>query len=118
MTEHPAAEHPSPVTPQTEAGRKTDSWLEDRIPDNSLDSMHVPELRRAILAIEREAADAARKEVEPLARWIVSHHVGSVDHACRECVPYGDVVIEGFRCAFHESRAILDSLARPVEEEK
>jgi hypothetical protein len=57
-----------------------------------------------------EARAAERRAVEPLARWIVSHHVGSVDHACRECVPSGDMVIDGFQCAFHRSRAILDAV--------
>jgi hypothetical protein len=71
----------------------------------------------AVTAALAEARAAERRAVEPLARWIVSHHAGSVDHACRECVPSGGMVIEGFRCAFHQSRAILDAVATDTPEE-
>lgn len=36
------------------------------------------------------------------------------DHACAECVPGGDIVIEGFRCSWHAAVA----LARPPDDSK
>jgi hypothetical protein len=100
---------PPPEQPTTEAGRAL--LFAATFEGHTATGQYGPDaLRFAILATEAEARAAERKEVERLARWIVSHHVGSVDHACRECVPSRDMVIDGFQCAFHRSRAILDAV--------
>lgn len=30
-----------------------------------------------------------------------------LDHACAECVPHSDILVEGFRCAYHEGKALV-----------
>jgi hypothetical protein len=36
--------------------------------------------------------------------------IGWVDHACRECLPHGEILIDGFSCAYHKAKS-----AQPVE---
>lgn len=45
-----------------------------------------------------------------LAEW---RPIGWVDHACLECVPHGEIVRPGFRCAYHQikSAAVLKTTA-------
>ena len=41
--------------------------------------------------------------------------IGWVDHACRECLPHGEILIDGFRCAYHVVKALaaLKSKSQP-----
>ena len=39
------------------------------------------------------------------------------DHACVECHPYSEMVIEGFQCVLHEAQALLQGcLTQPTED--
>ncbi len=48
-----------------------------------------------------------RERLLKLARWIVRQPEVR-DHACEQCVPVGDMVINGFVCAVHEAKAVLE----------
>jgi len=54
---------------------------------------------------ERQACAARIEELEKqnasFAKWIRRRETDLPDHACAECVPYSDMLKEGFRCAFH-----------------
>lgn len=39
-----------------------------------------------------------------LAEW---RPVGWVDHACRQCLPHGEIVRDGFVCAYHTALAAI-----------
>lgn len=42
------------------------------------------------------------RENAKMARWIIQHcDHWSGDHACAECFPGGENIVEGFRCAVH-----------------
>lgn len=93
---------PNSGAPRTEAGR---AMYEMILRSN----IRAAEGRRAILAIEAEsrAASEVPPDVLKFARWIKNHYIGSVDHACADCVPNGDMLVEGFQCAPHLAHAIL-----------
>lgn len=61
-------------------------------------------------------ADVTRK----LARYIVetAHRMLGrvVDHACAQCVPGGEIVVPGFRCALHLAEQVLATPPRPEVE--
>jgi hypothetical protein len=74
---------------------------------------HAQELKRAEAAESQLAAQRERdgRDAERLARWITRHAADFPDwirrdHACAECVPGGEMVQPGFRCAMHTAAAI------------
>jgi hypothetical protein len=61
--------------------------------------------RQVVLIGELATSECAASK---MAQWIVDHTPRDFcDHACEECIPGGEVVVEGFRCAVHEARALL-----------
>lgn len=40
-----------------------------------------------------------------LAEW---RPIGWIDHACAECIPHGDIVIDGFQCAYHKVKRMAN----------
>lgn len=52
---------------------------------------------------------------ELLAAW---RPIGWVDHACRECLPHGEIVRDGFQCAYHwaKASAVAGELALDADE--
>ena len=63
----------------------------------------------ALLSELREArAVLARAQ-----KWIVSHKDDDFlgDHACKQCHPQSDILVDGFACAFHE--ALRDTMPEP-----
>ena len=56
----------------------------------------------AQLSALKEEKEKVERVAATFAVWIVrnkpSHYI---DHACRECLPFGESVKEGFRCAVH-----------------
>jgi hypothetical protein len=77
----------------------------------------VAELARAGLCIV-PAADFQRRSAgwSDRATWaksIVHHHdldQWLPDHACAECVVFGELIVTGFRCVYHEAKAYLGAL--------
>ena len=52
-----------------------------------------------------------------LARWIAKNPPQHGDHACRECYPNGNLLQDGFVCAYHEAVKILEHCKRKGEGE-
>ena len=102
-----------PTSPRTEAGR---AFLDDQPSFMDGRSYRDRVILPAILAIEREAA-AATPSLDGLAmaKWIRQHYVGSIDHACSECVPDGSMVIPGFVCAPHIAARLDEGSATPEQ---
>lgn len=48
------------------------------------------------------------------ARWVINRGSNHPDHACIECVPWGDMVVKGFQCFYHQALA-LHRTAEAVE---
>ena len=92
MTEHPAAEHPSPVTPQTEAGRDLAATAKRQVGATGEG-----------LARSTRFPPSSAKPPTPHGRKWWSEYWGQVVLAVTPMRPL--------------LGAILDSLARPVEEE-
>jgi len=59
-------------------------------------------------AAEEQATAATQREIM-FARAIVGRE-WRPDHACGECVPGGEIVRDGFRCAYHEALALLGQI--------
>jgi hypothetical protein len=57
--------------------------------------------------------DRQRATLAKWAKHIVLFNDGRFygDHACRECKPHSEILIEGFRCAFHEAQTTLADAA-------
>lgn len=49
--------------------------------------------------------DLLRRLVEKLEQ--VEPWQRGLDHACAECVPHSDMLVQGFRCSYHEAKALL-----------
>jgi hypothetical protein len=66
--------------------------------------------------------DSLQKEIERLQvkdgyvvvrpEWIIHNHTGRNDHACAECVPHGDMIVPGFKCYYHEAKAMIQAAER------
>ena len=44
------------------------------------------------------------------ARWLVRVMEGwptLPDHACKDCAPYGEILVDGFQCDYHRAKAML-----------
>lgn len=62
--------------------------------------------------VQASFARSLERENAKMARWIIQHcdHWRG-DHACAECFPGGENIVEGFRCAVHVANS---ALARPT----
>lgn len=49
--------------------------------------------------------DELLAELERAQKWIAHRGNGLPDHACAQCVPHSDILIEGFVCAYHTAIA-------------
>ena len=58
--------------------------------------------------------DEARAEVERMGQYIRKKGLDQIDHACVQCVPHGEIVIDGFLCAYHYALALTP--AKPCDE--
>lgn len=92
-------------------------------PKNDAERILALEAKCQLLSACLTKADAKQAVlVEALAKLVrqVDRHAASVfgrawmpDHACRECVPRGEIVVEGFRCGLHLARAALKEAGSP-----
>jgi len=53
--------------------------------------------------------------IQKLAKWIRNNGPGVIDHACAECLPHGEILVEGFRCARHVALALAADPAPKAE---
>ena len=64
-------------------------------------------LQESIEDNQRLTAELAecRADAEQIAKWMTSHSEHVTNHACRECLPNGEILIDGFVCAWHKAIA-------------
>lgn len=63
---------------------------------------------KAALTEPREWTEELRKDLSDAYKVVLacdSEHRLLPDHACRECVPHGEMLIEGFKCVKHKALA-------------
>jgi hypothetical protein len=63
------------------------------------------------LAKARSAVAELIDDADRMAKWIVNRGQDLRDHACRECVGTGDLVVDGFRCGYHAAFARIGGAA-------
>jgi hypothetical protein len=51
--------------------------------------------------------DRARELIRDFVQWSFSHEHTHKDWACSECKPQSDMLVEGFKCAYHKAREFL-----------
>lgn len=71
------------------------------------------DLRRRV-ALLRQARAAVAELVDDraaMAGWIVTRGQDLRDHACADCVGNGDLVVKGWRCAYHTAVALVSGAA-------
>jgi hypothetical protein len=82
-------------------------------------------LRRVAETVSKRAHELAAK-LASAQRWIISAAAERerrakpfpvvFDHACVECIPHGELVKPGFRCAVHEARAAAPATTTTKEQ--
>jgi chromosome segregation ATPase len=83
------------------------------------------EMRRVAETVSKRAHELAAK-LASAQRWIISAAAERerrakpfpvvFDHACVECIPHGELVKPGFRCAVHEARAAAPATTTTKEQ--
>ena len=64
------------------------------------------EARAEVARLKAELDDADRYLLQVgTGRWRNDGEPDSRDHACAQCVPHSDMLVEGFVCAFHRAKA-------------
>ena len=53
-----------------------------------------------------DSESASTELLAKLVQWIVNHPPSLPDHACCECVPHSDMLVDGWRCGYHEALRI------------
>lgn len=68
---------------------------------------HIADVEKAHLGTIQRAAklDGVDDALARAHKYIRYQPPGLPDHACAQCVPGGDIVIDGFVCAWHEAQA-------------
>lgn len=52
--------------------------------------------------IKQAGLNEAERRLAVANKWIRQHRTElDKDHACKECAPYSDILIDGFQCAYH-----------------
>jgi hypothetical protein len=70
------------------------------------------EFNKEQAAMLRQAADdaerlaAAEADAERMANWVVRCAQHVTDHACKKCLPNGEILIGGWECGWHTAERI------------
>lgn len=101
-----------------EAARKQVAYL------NGNSNIKVAELKRKLAEVEGER-DALRelnaemsyalKSLLAMVEWEYIQKVWMPDHACKQCRPRSELIVDGFKCGLHAARAVvikIDSLSK------
>ncbi len=83
------------------------TYLTDCQPDDTTGDAK----KRAIAAVQR-IKDAQAIDVDSWAKFITRDTEFYGDHACFECHPYSEIIIDGFRCVKHEAAAHLRKITK------
>lgn len=68
----------------------------------------------APVTASQPAAQVSSRDSELIDRWaswiVLNRPLHFKDHACAQCVPHGDMLVDGFKCVFHEAKDVIGGI--------
>lgn len=68
----------------------------------------------APVTASQPAAQVPSRDSELIDRWaswiVLNRPLHFKDHACAQCVPHGDMLVDGFKCVFHEAKDVIGGI--------